>query len=801
MLAVLARAPILVVLSVGALMFLPALVQPGLVHPPLPKLSDGSIQFYLWREFWREEVLAGRLPLWNPYIFGGTPFLGEPQSAVFYPLNLLLLLPVPLDFSFKLSLLAHVLLGSYFMYRLCRSLGANAWGAALAGLAFGFNGQFILFVFSGWINHLSTACWAPGVLWAFIEASQKYPERGSARYIVWGAIFLGCQILAGHPEWVYYTLIALAVVMLGLVIRRSERAKWKMAVVPVLLIVGLAGLLASPQLLPTAEAALNSDRGLDALGGHTTLHGAGLPPVFLPSLVAPRLFGPWDLKLSMDGWVHKLSEVRTSFGESLVYCGLISLVLAGVGLRFSSRIVSPRVWLGLGIGGLLVALNDVTHLKCGLDAVCPPQAVFRSPARFVFLTCLSLCVLASFGTTRLLEGQFRLSPRWLRWSSVFAVGLAVVGAAVMLASSQIASAAIQFISVPEALRSHQATAAVGLSSLGAQATAWAGWQLIQTAVLLTLGIAAIWAIGKRSVSPVTGAFALVGVTVIDLLAFGWPFLTSLQSPDQLYGRDLKRLASIQQEVNAERMSTDEDQFFEGGPNVVMKARLRSAGGYDTFFVRDYRKFFDVAARGDMDAYLGAFGVSHRIRRENAHGTSSGAPIREGWVISRIPHTLPRVYWTARSIRAPDWETAVQYLPDLVRSSVPGVILHHGDEPGSTAAEPAATDPIPVKIIDEQPGLLVATVQAPEAGWLVFNEMYYPGWKGRIDGAPVPVHQVNGIMKGIKVPAGAHRVEFEYHPDSLRFGLLAALLGIVSAVVLLVRDQRRGPSTVLEGSAT
>ena len=42
-----------------------------------------------------EHLRRGQLPLWNPLMFMGTPFLANWQSAVFYPPSLLLLLPSP----------------------------------------------------------------------------------------------------------------------------------------------------------------------------------------------------------------------------------------------------------------------------------------------------------------------------------------------------------------------------------------------------------------------------------------------------------------------------------------------------------------------------------------------------------------------------------------------------------------------------------------------------------------------------------------------------------------------------------
>ena len=45
-------------------------------------------QAYSWIHFWAESVRHGSVPLWDPYTFGGHSFIGEMQTAAFYPLHL-----------------------------------------------------------------------------------------------------------------------------------------------------------------------------------------------------------------------------------------------------------------------------------------------------------------------------------------------------------------------------------------------------------------------------------------------------------------------------------------------------------------------------------------------------------------------------------------------------------------------------------------------------------------------------------------------------------------------------------------
>ena len=46
---------------------------------------DAFVYFYPQRVFLARSLLAGHIPLWDPDLFGGAPFLANPQTAVLYP--------------------------------------------------------------------------------------------------------------------------------------------------------------------------------------------------------------------------------------------------------------------------------------------------------------------------------------------------------------------------------------------------------------------------------------------------------------------------------------------------------------------------------------------------------------------------------------------------------------------------------------------------------------------------------------------------------------------------------------------
>ena len=64
------------------------------------------------------------------------------------------------------------------------------------------------------------------------------------------------------------------------------------------------------------------------------------------------------------------------------------------------------------------------------------------------------------------------------------------------------------------------------------------------------------------------------------------------------------------------------------------------------------------------------------------------------------------------------------------------------------------------------------------GLLVLSEVYYPGWRATVNGAPVPIERVDGALRGVRVPRGHSRVELTYRPVAQIAGLFLTVLTFV-----------------------
>jgi hypothetical protein len=181
--------------------------------------TDLSLQFIPWRQFGFSELRRGNLALWNPHIYGGAPYFAGFQSALLYPPNWLHLI-LPLGVALNWITALHVFLAGYFTYLWVRCRGASIAGSILAGAMFMFGGPYFLHIYAGHLPHVAVMIWAPLILLAIDGLALS----GSWRWCLLGAFAVAMQVLAGHPQYVYYTAIAMTAYVALNLIKGRHRA-------------------------------------------------------------------------------------------------------------------------------------------------------------------------------------------------------------------------------------------------------------------------------------------------------------------------------------------------------------------------------------------------------------------------------------------------------------------------------------------------------------------------------------------------------------------------------------------------
>jgi hypothetical protein len=370
--------------------------------------GDIFYYFYPYRDFAAQAVREGRVALWNPFLFMGAPFMANSQAGFFYPLNLLLSW-LETTRAISWTIVLHILIAASGAYIFARSmLRLSIVAALLAAISFGLGGYL-----GTQIEHLNQLQGLAWIGWIFLAYEWAIHNPQSAiRNLKWLAlaILIALQLLAGHTQSVFITLVGLgcyALWQLGEAISAARPGGWRTYSLlithylsPLVLAVVIAVGLSAIQLLPTLELTRNSARS------------GGLPTNLAVSFsLDPRLLGR-ALLPDYDG-------ALPAGGEFTAFFSVAALMLMTIGITTWRRATTQtRAITIIAVIGLFLALGGYNPLYYVLLKI-PGFDLFRAPARWIVLFVFAGSLLAGVGLDA-------LRARRVSWKSIL-IAVVVIG--------------------------------------------------------------------------------------------------------------------------------------------------------------------------------------------------------------------------------------------------------------------------------------------------------------------------------------------------------------------------------------
>lgn len=733
-------------------------------HQVYNPMLDVIQQYYPWRQFWAESVRHGVLPLWNPHMFCGTPFISNSQSAVLYPLNFLFLL-MPVKSAFGWTAFLHLCLAGCGTYVFLRSVTGSRAGSLAGAVVFMFCGFLV-----AWMEFTTFLCTASHLPWA-LYLMDRALQRRDAGHAVLAGLPLGLACLAGHPQIALYVVLAAG--LYGayrcgervLAERRATVAAHALFLLVVALLTGLA--LGAVQLLPVYELAHASTRG----GGFDFQHvfGARFPLFYLVTLLVPDFFGnPVDYNF----WAERLFHTQ-NFIELSGYAGLLPLIAVPFCFHKEIRARAMPFLCLLTLSLLLAAATPLYRLFVFLV---PGFSQITGSSRMVFLVdfalaCLVACFIRFLSEERRAEQTKRvLAGVWL----MAAVAGAAVGAALLRHADIVLSDQVMR---PEGFGDRETFFAYTVT------------QLRIFAVLLISSCSAITAVllGRRCKPMVRLLPAAVVAT--DLFLYGFRYNPATPR-EMAYFRtpSIEKLLADQRREPLRFLAVGESFLRWTPSNCLMTYGLSDVQGSDSLWSARYARFLHCIEPtaptwrfGDPSSkLLDLAAVTHFL-------VPGGMAFRETPGVRRVfagdmevyqnMDALPRASVVSNERRAANDEEVLVGLSDpSYRPSREAIVLARSasnvpvlDNP-STAGAAAVTS--------YQANSLSLQVQAKRASWVRLSDAYYPWWRAALDAKPVEVACLDAAFRGVRVPAGRHIVQFSAVPTSVRLGEFVSLLALL-----------------------
>ncbi len=772
-------------------------------------MRDVFCEFLPNLTFSRQAIRDGAIPLWNPYSRCGQPFIADPQTAFFYPLNLLFYL-LPVTLALKLSLALHQFIAGVTCYALMRHWKLERFPALLSAVAYAFSSRLIaLMEFHAWFN---TLAWLPLpllLLSRFIEQWMQPPAetgvvarfRSGILTIILMALVLAVQFLAGYAQTFMFTLMLLGAYAL----LRPLAAGNIGAVVVSYLALAFAGLLVvglvMPQLLLTTELVSNSIR---AAGLDPQMDMASLHPRLLFSWILPFFAGRPGYDYTWWGFTKNPQTNLTMFEfcAGTAYIGIAPLILALTAMLslWPSRqykatgksrflilffIVCALVWL-------LLAMGKYTPLYLFFYNNLPGFNKFRWPSRSLEIVVFSTSVLAGFGLQAVLDFASQpAKPRFNRYKILWLV-CSIVTLATAVGCFYVRSSPAFFTMLTGGAFVHDPTRPHLFDGLVTD------YRLGVFFLALSLMALAPILMGWRRRAVVLACGGLVAAAFLNLFIIGRQI--HFVADDDVYQETpkevLKKISSVQHVRVATTYAMETPSLY--GVRDEMPYRFaKQVGIIETWLPYHV---FKLEGGGPLKLQRHAFFAS--MFWELHPGDEQWERLVDLMNVRYLVYG-PQMYHIVCGLASPVyniWDNK-DCLPRALLTEDWKVIAD--DQAAVKTLFSPLFDPRKSAIIDQLPPDQAAAMPQPVAakesldsppdsygvssivyGWnrvdlkasamrqslLVLNDTWYPGWKALVDGRPQPIVRANFMFRGVFIEPGRHHVSFIYDPWQFKAGV-------------------------------
>ena len=719
---------------------------------PLSDQYNASVPFQAWSAEWVKHT--GHLPLWNPEIFGGLPFVAAGSGDIFYPTWLLRFL-VPATTAGNFSFFVHYILAGLLTYLLLRRLHVSWIGSVVGGLAYELSGLIASYPSPGHDGKLFASTALPLMLLGLVLALrdrrwQGYPLLATATALT----------LLGHFQLAYYSLIAAGLFALYLTFEEAGQSgagervvRLGIALVAVLLGFGVAAI----QILPFFEYIPFSPRaqGYHGFAGSTSyaIPWIHVPEFFLKNFVGSRetYWGSNPLKLHSE------------------YLGLPVIALACLGATLRER-RRQILWLGgIGLLFLLISLGASTPFYRLWWAAMPLVQKTRAPGMAFYVVAFVTAVFAALGVARALEQDTRR----------FMMPALLIGAAVALLAATGA-----FGAVAESLAGKAATAGADRSAIL--------WGALSSGLALA-ATAAVLGIGRGRLTPRLTALALGLIVGGDLWLNArqfWSYVKPI-ARDQL----IDRISATPLPYRVLNLP-GQGSVYPG--SSLMTFGIPEVFGYHGNELRYFDELWDrengwrnlgVLPLWDLWAVRYAILPAGPRTLDSIPGfrrVGDSLPTFDGSRANLFERIAPAPY--ARVVPAAVLADSATIIPTLLdsRMDYSRLVLFTKDEPVIPApiSRMPAPSPSHATITGWQPGRMTVVLDPapPQPSYLVVAENWFPDWQASVDGQPVEVLRGDYSLISVELPAGAKTVDLKFYSKLYERGK-ALTLGSLALLVL------------------
>ena len=720
------------------------------------------------------------MPLWEPYLFGGMPFIDAMHGDTFYPLAIIqFILPLYKALGWKLVLT--VFLTGIFTFYCMRAFGFSRWVSLIGALAYMFSANLVSWVYGGHDGRMYVTSLLP-LNFLFLEKSLK--SRKLIYFILFGGT-VGLLILANHPQLAYFATWGLGLYFLfSLIWDYKDNKKIGRLVKPVVyfvvaVLLGLA--LSLVQILPPYIYVNKYSPRAEGGKGYEYSTSWSFHPEELASQVVPEFVG-LNLETENTYWG------RNGFKINSDYAGIVPLIFAFLAF-FLVR--NRKVWFfsGLSLLALIYSLGAHTPIFRLFYHFVPQVKSFRAPGLILFLMVFSIAVIALFGLEKILGGIKDLKEKkkinnllLILVISFFELAFlfSVAGGGLLSLWNAILYADI-LPQKKDVMLSNLSNISKGF---------WITFLLVSGVCL------SIYLYLKDKLKKGYFLF-LVGILLfLDLWRWDAKFIQNFDyhsyfQKDQIVDY-LKKDKEPYRTMVLEGTYPSSNYLALYGIEEVKGYHGNELKRYDEFTEKDYLESARTQAEAGerylrflMGPKLDLLNVKYLLFRGIFPDTSRYRLVysAEGKNLYLNPRYLPRARMVYKYEVIKNKEMVLKRLNDPDFNYRETIILEE-DLGIDTCRDVSLCVSAPARIIENKINSLTIEAKTDIPGFLVLAENNYPSWKAIVDGKETKIYTADYIFRAIPLDKGVHKIKLVYDSKSYKIGKTSSLLTAIFYLFIL-----------------
>ncbi len=687
------------------------------------------------RVFLVESIKNGEIPLWNPYILSGVPFLVIASLGLLHPFTVLFAF-IPAEIAMNINLVINNLLSAITMFAFVYVLDKNRKNALLSAIIYAFCGFSANAFMSVTVAQVLPLLPLSFILMLFFIRKKKFI------YLFLTSAVLSMQFIFGFPFIVYLTAVALAIFYL-----LEAKVNFVLKLWHLVLLSIMAILLSSPLLLPQLELSSLSTRPLNDFAYATS---SSLYPLNLPTVILPHFWGIPEIEFLAN--IH-----------NRIYIGVIPLILILVVLLKRPPTARKSIVI-IMLCGLFLSFGRYFPLY-RLALWLPFLSVFREPEYFVLLYIFGASLLAGNGIDYLWFERKKLQLFIRKFRPLVVAGL-IISFILLIAINFAPFPFWQMIAGDDYIDKIAKIKNLGLIHLS-------NW-LFFFAILWFLSQTIIKAANKKKFYLLVVACVFIDLFVLNSVVIFYSKRADYQKISAfpsinrklLQEKDYYRIHSVtalkpKNWNDFSRESYLSNLVFQNNrvffPNRNMLIPISSVDGFTPLALKSYSSFLT----GRTDLLVGVTGSDLDANSDKL--TLSSAK----YIYSQDSLPINSLYKLLEA--KPGY---FLYEKTYARPRV--FLLDNNDNQTGL-----------VQILNSSANTVKITTLSPQKSRLVLLDNYYPGWQATVDGTETEITLFETTFRQVEVPAGNHLITFEFKPKSFTTGLKITI-GTLLVIFLWLR---------------